>query len=341
MKENNTKPQKQKINSDIKNNFIVESSPHIFSSVTKSEIMWIVFAALIPSTIMGIYNFGIKALLIIITSLMTAFLSEAFFNWIRKKPFSRMLNGPWAVTGLLLGLSLPPTVPLWIPALGAFVALAIGKHVFGGAGMTLFNPTLVGRAFLVVSFPGIMSNYVWPGKIDAITSASPLSILKQEGYLSAISIFGSRLQTYWSMFIGNISGSIGETSAMLLLIGGLVLIIMKIIDWRIPCIYISTVFVGTILLGQDPLFHILGGALFLGAFFMATDYAGMPITKKGRIYFALGLGLLTIIIRQYSSYPEAVNFSILLMNTATPLIERFTIRKPFGYIEKTNNVKSK
>ncbi|MFT4297871.1 MAG: RnfABCDGE type electron transport complex subunit D, partial [Candidatus Woesearchaeota archaeon] len=298
---------------------------------------------LLPSTLMGIYNFGVHALWIIIISLITAFLSEALFNKLRKKSFNRMLEGPWAVTGLLLALTLPPTAPLWLPALGAFVAMAIGKHVFGGAGMTLFNPALVGRAFLVVSFPSVMGNYIWP---DGITSATPLSALKHEGYASAINIFGSRIQAYWSMFIGNISGSIGETSAMLLLLGGLILIFMKIIDWKIPAIYIGTVFIGTFVLGADPVFHILGGALFLGAFFMATDYAGMPITCKGRIYFASGLGLLTILIRQFSSYPEAVNFAILLMNTTTPLLDRLTARKPFGYaakklINKNQTIKQK
>jgi Na+-translocating ferredoxin:NAD+ oxidoreductase subunit D len=318
--------------------FVVESSPHIFSSCSKKRIMWIVFCALIPSALMGIYNFGLHALLIILTSLIVAFVSESLFNKLAKKTFSRMLDGSWAVTGLLLGMTLPPTVPLWIPAIGAFVALAIGKHIFGGAGMTLFNPALVGRAFLVVSFPSFMSKYIWPHTMDAITSASPLSTLKNQGYQSAISIFGSRIEAYWSMFIGNTSGCIGETSAMLLLLGGLILIFMRIIDWKIPLLYIGTVFIGALALNQDPVFHILGGALFIGAFFMATDYAGMPLTQKGRIYFGIGLGLLTILIRQYSSYPEAVNFVILLMNMTTPLIDRFTISKPFGY--KTNSFKN-
>jgi electron transport complex protein RnfD len=176
-----------------------------------------------------------------------------------------------------------------------------------------------------------MTSYIWP---DGITSASPLSMLKLAGYESAITHFGGRLLAYKSMFLGNIAGCIGETSALALLIGGLFLIFMKVIDWKIPTIYIGTVFVFTFIFGQDPIFHILGGGLFIGAFFMATAYEGMPITKTGRIYFALGLGILTSVIRLFGGYPEAVNYSILLMNAAAPLIERLTINKPFGYIKK-------
>ena len=183
----------------------------------------------------------------------------------------------------------------------------------------------------VASFPVIMTKYIWP---DGITSASPLAALKASGIDSAIGIFGSKFAAYKAMLIGNIAGCIGETSAIALLIGGLFLIFMKVIDWKIPTIYIGTVFVLTFIFGQDPLYHILGGGLFIGAFFMATAYEGMPITKKGRIYFALGLGILTTAIRLIGGYPEGVNYSILLMNAAAPIIERLTINKPFGFKKK-------
>ncbi len=311
-------------------NFNVESSPHVFSSSYKYKIMWLVVIALLPAAFMGVINFGMQALLVMIVAISTAILTEGLFDRLRGKEIS-VEQGPAIVTGLLLGMTLPPTVPLWIPALGSFIAIAIAKHAFGGAGMTIFNPALVGRAFLVASFPVIMTRYIWP---DGVTSASPLSMLKNQGYEHAISFFGSKIAAYKSMLFGNIAGTIGETSALALLIGGLFLIALKVIDWKIPTIYIGTVFMLTWIFGDDPLYHILGGGLFIGAFFMATAYEGMPITPAGRIYFALGLAILTTVIRLWGGYPEGVNYSILLMNAASPLIERFTIRKPFGYQKK-------
>jgi H+/Na+-translocating ferredoxin:NAD+ oxidoreductase subunit D len=310
--------------------FKVESSPHIFSSNYKYKIMWLVVLALLPAAFLGVVNFGMRALLVIIVAVSTAILTEALFEKLRNKS-NHIEQGPAIVTGLLLGLVLPPTVPLWLPVLGSFVAIAIAKHAFGGAGMTIFNPALVGRGFLVASFPAFMTSFIWP---DGVTSASPLAMLKLQGYSSAIGFFGGKLAAYKSMFFGNISGCIGETSALALLIGGLFLIYMKVIDWKIPTIYIGTVFVLTAIFGQDPFYHILGGGLFIGAFFMATAYEGMPITYSGRIYFALGLGVLTTVIRLWGGYPEGVNYSILLMNAAAPLIERLTIKKPFGYVKK-------
>lgn len=313
--------------------FIVESSPHIHKGINKSLVMWFVILALIPSAVLGVINFGIDALLIILTAVVTAALTEAFFYYIKKQdPLERVFHGSSILTGLLIGMIIPPTVPLWIPAIGSFVAIALAKHAFGGAGMTMFNPALVGRAFLVASFPVIMTRYA----IDGITSATPLTALKLEGYETVISQFGGKIAAYKSLLFGNILGSIGETSALALLIGGLFLIIMKIIDWKIPVIYIGTVFVLTFVLGHDPIFHILAGGLFIGAFFMATGYEGMPINKMGRVYFALGCGILTVVIRLYGGYPEGVNYSILLMNAASPLIERLTMIRPFGYKKVKN-----
>jgi len=307
--------------------FRVEASPHIFSKTQKYKIMWLVVLALMPAIVMSVINFGRNAFLIIFAAGITAAFTEGFFNWVRKKPLG-VGQGSAVVTGLLLGMILPPTVPLWIPILGSFFGIAIAKHAFGGAGHAMFNPALIGRAFLVVSFPVIMNKYIWP---DGVTSATPLSVLKMEGYQQAIGYFGNNIAAYKSMLFGNIAGVTGETSALALLIGGLFLIFMKVIDWRIPTVYIGTVFALTWLFGHDPIFHILGGGLFLGAFFMATAYEGMPLTKKGRYIFAFGIGLITVLIRLFGGFPEGVTYSILLMNAATPIIERLTMKKPFGF----------
>jgi electron transport complex protein RnfD len=332
--------------SKAKRQFIAESSPHIFSGGYKYKIMWIVVLALLPANIAGIYFFGQMALLITVVSVCTAVLTDAFFEWIRKKSFG-VEGGSAVITGLLLAMIIPPTVPLWVPALGSFIAISLAKHAFGGAGHTIFNPALIGRAFLVAAFPALMTAYIWP---DGVTSASPLTMLKLNGYESTITAMGgslvnghyynsfiANLPVYTKLFIGNHAGSLGETSALLLLTGGLFLILLRIIDWKIPAIYIGTVFVLAAVFGQDPIFHILSGGLFIGAFFMATAYEGCPITRMGRVYFALGCGLITMMIRLFGGYPEGVNYSILIMNAAAPLIERLTIERPFGAMKKRKN----
>ena len=204
----------------------------------------------------------------------------------------------------------------------------LAKEAFGGLGYNIFNPALVGRAFLTTCFAGLMTRYVLPTESligDAVTSPTVLS----ESYVMT----GSTAELYQSLFIGNVGGSIGETSALLIMIGGAILIITKIINWRIPLLYIGTVFVLTFALGEDPLFYVLAGGLMLGAFFMATDYVTAPLTNKGKAIFAVGCGFLTVCIRFYGGMPEGVAFSILLMNAFTPLIDRYTIPKPLGYIK--------
>lgn len=309
--------------------FTVESSPHIVSTDHKYKTMWLVIGALLPATAGGVYFFGLHALWVILVSVVAAMTAEGFFARLKKKNVFQE-QGPAIISGLLLALIIPPTVPLWVPALGSFFAIAIAKHVFGGAGMTIFNPALAGRAFLVASLPGIMSTYIAPYAMDAVTSATPLMMLKHEGYQAAITSLRGQGNPYLALLIGNHGGSIGETSVLLLGIGGLFLIWKRVIDWRIPVIYIATVFILAVIFRQDPLFHILSGGLFLGAFFMATAYEGMPLTKWGRIIFAAGCGIFTVMIRLYSGYPEGVNYSILLMNASSPIIERLTITKPWG-----------
>ena len=320
-----------------KHEFKTPEGPHQFTHFSKKKIMWYLIIALVPTAIFSVYNFGLNALYIILISIFVSTFTEGLFNYIRKKPL-RIIEGSAIVTGLLLAMTLSSDVPLWIPAIGAFIAIGLGKHVFGGTGCAIFNPALVGRAFLGISFSGIVNTYHWPSilssGVDATTSATPMGLLQHKGIEVVYSTFGSKLSAYLQMFIGNISGSMGETSALLLLIGGILLIVYKIIDWRIPTFYIGTVFILTFLLGQDPIFHILGGGLFLGAFYMATGYEGIPVTKKGRIIAAIMMGLITVSIRLLGSMPEGVAFSILMANAATPLIDRFTIIKPFGFIQK-------
>jgi electron transport complex protein RnfD len=282
--------------------------------------------SLLPAAFMGVYHFGWYALFIIIISISTAIITEAIIQKLRKKEITVYSGGAFT-TGLLLALVLPSTVPLWIPIVGSFVAIAIAKHAFGSRSH-IFNPALVGRAFLVASWPALMTTWIYP---DGITAATPLAILKLEGTEALSNFFGSMTETYRSLFLGNIAGTIGETSALALLIGAIFLFYNRIIDWRIPTAYIGTVLVLSIILKQNPLIHILCGGLLLGAFFMATDCLTTPITKSGRLVFGFSCGLLTIIMRLYSNLPEGVMYSILFMNALTPLIDRFTKPRPFGW----------
>jgi electron transport complex protein RnfD len=238
------------------------------------------------------------------------------------------MDGSALVTGLLFALVLPPTISLWMVALGSIFAIAIVKEAFGGLGHNIFNPALAARAFMSVSFPMEMTGWVRPMGFgaDAITSATPLS---------GVSVWQQfDPSVYRAMFLGNTAGSIGETSALLILIGGAFLLARGVINWRIPAIYIGTVALVALGFGGDPLFHILAGGLMLGAFFMATDYVTSPLTNRGKIIFSVALGVLTIIIRRFAGMPEGVCYSILFMNAITPLIDRYTKVRPYGLQKK-------
>lgn len=302
----------------------VSSSPHIRGRNSVKKIYLYVIIALVPAVLAGIYFFGQRAFYIIAVTVV----SGVLFDLLMQRLFGIGLhfNGSALITSLLLALILPPTVPLWLPVIGVVIAIGIAKYPFG-PGNNIFNPALVGRVFLAVSFPVLMSSYIAP---DAVTSASPLAVSKIDGYSSLAQDFGSEEALYFSLFVGNRPGSIGETCSFLLVAGGLFLILVKVIDWRIPFFYLSSVGLLSWILGSDVLFHLMAGGLLLGAFFMATDYVTSPITKNGRIVFAVGCGVLTVVLRLYSIYPEGVAFSILLMNTATPFIDRFTVPRVFG-----------
>lgn len=299
---------------------VVTSSPHVRDVTTVSQIMWSVVLALVPAMLAAIYFFKARAFAIILVSVLGAVATEYIFQKVRGKKIT-VSDGSAVITGVLLALILPPTVPLWIALLGSIVAIGLGKQVFGGLGYNPFNPALVGRAFLLAAYPVIMTTW----ELDGKTTATPLNVLKMEG-MEAVTA------DYWELFIGHVGGSLGETSAFALLIGASYLIYKGYINWRIPFGMIGSVFVITLILGHDPIFHLLSGGLILGAFYMATDMVTSPITKKGRWIFGIGAGIIVVIIRLWGGYPEGVLYSILLMNTTVPLLNRYTRPRSLGEV---------
>ncbi|MGB9694476.1 MAG: RnfABCDGE type electron transport complex subunit D [Caldisericaceae bacterium] len=309
----------------------ISSAPFIRDKRKTFHIMLDVLIALTPVTIGSFVIFGFRhpfgiILTAVLSSIIAEYLGDIVF---KKKPSIFDLSS--GVTGLLLALVMPPSSPYWLVAVGAFVGIWLGKVIFGGIGSNPFNPALVGRAVLMVSWPTFMTQWIKPKflmtvagatPIDSITTATPLGVYKLQGYAKLIADFGTKSNLYKALFLGNVGGSLGETSALLILIGGIYLLVRKVIDWRIPTSYIVTVFVFSWIFGRDPLFSILAGGLFLGAFFMATDYSSSPITPKGKIVYGVFIGLMTVIIRQYSAYPEGVMFSILLGNAFVPFFDK-------------------
>ncbi len=302
---------------------IVSQSPHIRSDESVQRTMFDVIIALVPAMIGSIYFFGFDAVRLLLVTVVAALIFEAGTQKMFKKPV-RIMDLSAVVTGILLALNLPAGTPWWVAVFGAGFAIIIVKELFGGIGQNFMNPALGARAALVASWPRIMTAYVTP---DGVSAATPLQILKAgSGNLPAIE----------RMVFGDIGGVIGETSAILLLIGGLYLIIRGVIDWKTPVIYIGTTAALLLVLGVDSsnlMYHVLGGGLILGAFFMATDYSSSPVTPMGKIIFAVGCGLLTALIRVKGGLPEGVTYSILIMNVAAPLIERLTRPKVFGEVK--------
>ena len=309
------------------NNLIVSGSPHIHKQTSISRIMWTVVISLVPAGIAGVIIFGFDALWVTLVAVAGAVLTELILGiWAKKK--ITVLDGSAVITGILLAFNLPSGVPLWLPIVGAVFSIAIGKQVFGGLGQNIFNPALVGRVFLMASWPKYMTTFTRPFNYDAITSATPLAMLKEGKLLEHIS--------YWDLFLGKHGGCIGEVCILALLIGAAILLIKGYISWHIPATYIFTtaiftyIFGGAQLFSGDWLFHILSGGLILGAFFMATDYVATPLTAKGQLIFGIGCGLLTAVIRIWGGYPEGVSYAILMMNAATPFIDRYTKNKIYG-----------
>ncbi|MDD5130528.1 MAG: RnfABCDGE type electron transport complex subunit D [Candidatus Omnitrophica bacterium] len=307
------------------NNFTVSGSPHIHKPESVSRIMWTVVISLIPAGIAGVIIFGLDALWVTLVAVAAAVLTELTFGILTKKKIT-ILDGSAVITGILLAFNLPPQVPLWLPIVGAVFSIAIGKQVFGGLGQNIFNPALVGRVFLMASWPKYMTTFT--PSFDAVTSATPLAALKEGKALEHIS--------YLDLFLGKHGGCIGEVCILALLIGAVLLLIKGYISWHIPATYIFTTAIFTYIFGAaqlfhgDWLFHVLSGGLILGAFFMATDYVATPLTAKGQIIFGVGCGLLTAVIRIWGGYPEGVSYAILMMNAATPLIDRYTKNRIYG-----------
>lgn len=282
--------------------------------------MFDVVIALIPAAAFGVWQFGLKALFIILTSIATCVLTEYVYQNLMEKPVT-VLDGSAVVTGLLLALNMPPEVPLWIPFIGSVFAILIVKQLFGGIGQNFMNPALAARCFLLISFAGRMTSY----SLDGVTGATPLAQLKS----------GAAVDTA-AMFVGNISGCIGETSALAILIGAAYLLIKKIISFKIPAFYLASFLLFLVLFGGRGAdfgylaAHLCGGGLLIGAFFMATDYSSSPITEKGRIVFGILLGILTGIFRLFGASSEGVSYAIIFCNLLVPLIERITLPTAFG-----------
>lgn len=301
-------------------------SPHIRTSETVEKVMYDVIIALIPAFLLAVYVFGIRAFIVTAVSILSCMVTEYICQRIMKQEPS-IFDGSAILTGILFAFVIPVIMPLPYVVVGCVISIGLGKMVFGGLGHNVFNPALVGRAFVQASWPVAITTFAYDGKagatvLDAMKRGIPLDSSLLEG--------GNQ---YVQAFVGRMGGCIGETSALALLIGGVYLIYKKQVDWKVPAIIIGTVFVLTWAMGGDPLMHILSGGLFLGAFFMATDMVTSPYTNKGKIIFALALGLLISLIRMKGGYPEGVAYSILIMNGFVPLINRYTKPKKFGEVK--------
>lgn len=310
-------------------NLVVQAPPHIHSQESTRRLMLLVLSSLLPALVAATCLFGLRALLLIACCIVFCVGFEYLACRMWKRPNS-IGDLSAAVTGLLLALNLPVTLPIPMAAIGCFFAIVIVKQLFGGIGQNFVNPALAARVMLLVSFAQPMTHWVLPGQPaspDAVTSATPLGMLALEG--------SGELPSYWQLFIGMHGGSLGETCIAALLIGGVFLLLTKVIRPVIPLTYLGAVAVFCFLLGEDPLYHLMSGGVVLGAFFMATDYSTCPITDKGKFIYALGCAVITVVIRCFGSYPEGVSFSILLMNLCTPLIDRLCVTRPFGsHLEK-------
>lgn len=365
--------------------FELAMSPHAASPDTTRRVMIDVAVALLPALAAAVFFFGPRALLLTGLSVSAAVLTEWLCLRFMKKPVSIVLDGSAVVTGILLAYNVPPGVPWWIPILGSAFAIAVAKQAFGGLGSNIVNPALLGRAFLVASFPVLMTAGWWaplrsgPGGdnswdqsgirtetlegADVVSGATPLNLLKQtftwetgaaEAEASGETADASALrdrasstrellassETRMSLLLGRVGGCIGETSALMLLIGAIYLFARRVLEPRLPLSYLGAVavfgwiFGGPGFLNGDPLLHLLSGGVVLGGFFMVTDMVTTPVTRRGRLIFGVGAGLLTMIIRRWGGYPEGCSYSILLMNLATPLIDRYTKPRAFGEVKK-------
>lgn len=294
---------------------LVSPSPHIRDNDTTQNIMFTVLIALLPVVAAAIYFFRWDAVRVVLLASAAAIATEAIFQRARKQPI-RVGDGSALVTGVLLGLIVPPTLPSWMVILGSVLAIAIGKQVFGGLGQNPFNPALVGRALLTASFAMAMTT--WTSPFDAVTTATPLAV-------------GAGATSIPDLFFGSVAGSLGETSALAILLGGIYMFYKGVLDYRIPLGIFASVVVIALFAGQDPIFHLLSGSVLFGAVFMATDMVTSPVTKAGRWIFGLFIGFVIMLIRLWGGFPEGVTFAILLGNAITPLLNRWTRPRIYGH----------
>jgi len=328
---------------------IVSASPHVHSERTSKRIMYDVVLALLPAFLVSLYVFGISALIVTAVAITACLIFEYLIQRYLLKTEVTILDGSALITGILLAFNLPSNLPIWMVIAGSFVAIAIAKLSFGGLGYNIFNPALVGRVFLLVSFPVQMT--LWPtavenntSLVDAVTGATSLGAIK-DGLLAGETMteIGARIPTAMQMLFGITGGSLGEMSAFALLLGGVFLITRKVISWHIPVVTLVTIFGLTGIFWlldsesyANPVIHILSGGAILGAFYMATDLVTSPMTKKGMMVFAFGIGLITVVIRLFGAYPEGISFAILIMNAFVPLINKYFKPRRFG-----NKIKAK
>ena len=298
----------------------VSSSPHVRSGVTTKNIMYDVAIAMIPATVWGVMQFGLYSLLVVAATVLSCVLSEYVFEVLMKKPVT-ISDGSALVTGMILGLNMPPSIPIWMPVLGGVFSIIVVKQLYGGLGQNFMNPALAGRCFLLISFAGSMNSFIDP-RTNAVSGATPLAVLKDGGSYDLA-----------AMFLGKIPGTIGEISTLALLIGAAYLLAKKVISIRIPGTYILTFAIFAFIFGRQDLGYVLaeicGGGLIFGAFFMATDYVTSPITPKGQIIFGICLGILTGLFRLFGGSSEGVSYAIIFCNILVPLIEKVTLPTAF------------
>lgn len=324
----------------------VSGSPHVHGDQSLKKIMWGVVIAMLPAMLVSFWYFGLPAIIITLTAVISCLVFEYLIQKFVLKQNPTITDGSAVITGMLLAFNVPSSLPLWQMVIGALVAIGIAKMSYGGLGKNPFNPALVGRVFLLISFPVDMTSWPLPKAIwtmvDAVTGPTSLGVLK-EGVAKGdtVSQLASQLPSLQDLFIGGVGGSLGEVSAAALILGGLYMIFRKIITWHIPVSFIATVAIFTGIMWQvnpehyiNPMFHLLAGGLMLGAIFMATDMVTSPMTYKGMIVYGIGCGVLTVLIRLWGSYPEGVSFAILIMNAVTPLINKGFKPKRFGEVVK-------
>lgn len=326
--------------------FKIAPSPHVHSGDSISKNMYFVLLALIPAFAVSIYNFGLGSLVVMAVSVAACMFFEYAIAKYLLKTEPSILDGSGLITGVLLAFNIPSTLPVWIIIIGALVAVGIGKMSFGGLGNNLFNPALVGRVFLLISFPVQMTNWAEPGVnrlayMDVTTGATPLAVIKEgllngENYKELL----TKIPSYTDMFYGYTGGSAGEMAALALILGLLFMLWKKVITWHIPLSIIGTVALFTAILfyagapSADPIVHLLSGGLMLGAIFMATDYVTSPMSKTGMLIYGIGIGIITVVIRVFGAYPEGISFAILIMNAFVPIIDQYIKPKRFGVIKK-------